>query len=189
VEEGCVAAVEHRTLDDVRWVCCEVNVETATSIEDVANLVSSALRRALEEAGTRWVCARVIVQGVTEAHAELSRDPARIKAEIHRAANDLDRVWVEKIKLDTRAQLDLSALMDRDDPIGGLLRSLRTLRADPAALQEHAKRFDDLSAKLPHEYAQADGALELGAPETMRDRLDDVQSLLVSELLAGGRER
>lgn len=188
VDGGSVSLVEDRALDDVRWVRCDVDASAAASADDVVDLVRLSLQREADDAGDRTVGARVIVQGATEAHAALSHDAEKYRQEIRAAANDLGRVWVEKIKVTTRARVGLDTLMDRDDPIGGLLRSLRSLRGDDAALAAHARRFEDLVRKLPAEYLQADDALRLTEPGTVRELLDEVEAFLLPELLAGGHE-
>ena len=67
-------------------------------------------------AGGRMLAARVLVRGVTDAHAALSREAEKYRNEIRARASELDGVWVEKVQLATRPRVDLAALMDRDDP-------------------------------------------------------------------------
>jgi DNA repair protein SbcD/Mre11 len=187
VEDG-VASVEHRALDEVRWVRCDVDASAAASADDVVDLVRLSLKREAEGAGERAVGARVIVHGATEAHAELSHHADKYRQEIRSAANDLETVWVEKFQVTTRARVGLESLMDRDDPIGGLLRSLKALRGDDAALAAHAKGFEELMSKLPAEYLQTEDALRLTEAATVRGLLDQVEAFLLPELLAGGHE-
>jgi len=188
VEDNAVKAVEHRAVDDVRWARCEVDASAAASADDVVDLVRISLERAAEAASDRTLSVRVMVHGATDAHAALSHDVEKYRQEIRARANDLETVWVEKIKVTTRARVGLSTLMDRDDPVGGLLRSLRALRQDEAALASHTRHFKELTDKLPKEYLQSDEALRLTEAATVRDLLDDIESFLLPELLAGGLE-
>lgn len=187
VEDGNVS-LEHRPLDDVRWVRCEVDASKAASADDVMDLVRISLKSEADGANDRIVGARVMVHGATDAHAALARDPEKYRQEIRAAANDLERVWVEKIKVSTRSRVDVDALLNRDDPVGGLLRSLKELRNDDAALMAYARHFRDLSDKLPDEYKSTDDALRLDEPAALRALVDDVATFLLPELLAGGQE-
>lgn len=187
VEDGNVA-IEHRALDDVRWVRCDVDASRAASADDVMDLVRLSLKDQADSANERIVGARVVVSGATDAHAALAHDAEKYRQEIHAAANDLDRVWVEKIKVSTRARLDIGTLLTRDDPVGGLLRSLQALRSDDVALTAYTRHFKELTDKLPDDYKKADEALKLDDPATVRALLDEVEAFLLPELLAGGHD-
>lgn len=186
--DGGVVEVAPRVLDDVRWVRCDIDASGAASADDVVDRVRLGLRRETESASDRLVCSRVTVHGITAAHAALSQDAEKYRQEIRAVANDLESVWVEKIHVMTRAPGSFEGQLDRDDPIGGLLRSLRSLRTDDAALAGLGRRFVDLTSKLPREYLESPDALRLSEPAAVRALLDDVEARLVPELLAGGRE-
>lgn len=187
VEDGNVA-VEPRALDDVRWVRCDVDASRAASADDVMDLVRLSLKSEADGASERIVGARVVVHGATAAHAALAHDTEKYRQEIHAAANDLDHVWVEKIKVSTRSPLDLDTLLTRDDPVGGLLRSLHALRRDDAALAGYSRYFKELADKLPTEYLLTDEALKFTEPATVRALLDEVEAFLLPELLQGVNE-
>ena len=180
VEDGNVA-VEHHALDDVRWVRCEVDASRAASADDVMDLMRLSLKSEADGANERIVGARVVVRGATAAHAALAHDTEKYRQEIHAAANDLDHVWVEKIKVSTRIPLDLETLLTRDDPVGGLLRSLQALRRDDTALAGYSRYFKELADKLPTEYLQADEALKFTEPATVRALLDEVEAFLLCQ--------
>ena len=60
VEDGNVA-VEHRALDDVRWVRCDVDASRAATADDVMDLVRLSLKSEADGASERIVGARVVV--------------------------------------------------------------------------------------------------------------------------------
>ncbi len=188
VDDGRVASVEHRALDEVRWARCEVDASMAGSAGDVVDLVQGTLEEQSAAAGGRMLAARVLVRGVTDAHAALSREAEKYRNEIRARASELDGVWVEKVQLATRPRVDLAALMDRDDPVGGLLRSLQALRGDHARLQAYTRHFKELMDKLPKEYRDSDDALRLSEGAAIRELLGDIEASLLPELLAGGTE-
>ena len=189
-ESGRIARVEHRALDVVRWCVCDVDVASAQTASDAVDLVRAALRVSVEEAEGRPIAARVIVSGATRAHAELVADPDRHTNEIRAAANDLDGegVWVEKVKLCTRAAINLEALRDRDDAVGQLARSLRDLSQDEAAMRALFDELGDLKKRLPLELREGpDGALIDDAAK-MREVLGDVEQLLMPRLVGTSGE-
>jgi DNA repair exonuclease SbcCD nuclease subunit len=184
VEDGVVVAVEHRSLDVVRWTQCWVDCTEAMSGLDLVDLTREAVASEAETADGRLLAVRLHMIGTSQAHRELAGDPERWTSEIRATVADLGaEVWVEKIQLRTRAALDLDALLEHDDPVAGLLRSLRELRTDESELKTLLRVFDDLKGKLPLEYRQWEEALNLDDPATLKTLLEDVEQILISRLL------
>lgn len=184
VEDGRVAAVEHRALDVVRWVLCEVDATEAGSGLEVVDRVAETLAGEAQAADGRVLAARIRVTGTSAAHSTLSGDPERWTNEIRGAVADLgSQVWVEKVLFHTRTPIDLEALLIHDDPVAGLLRSLRGLRGDPTGLDDLLSEFSDLRNRLPSEYRQLDDALDLDNPASLATLLEEVEQLLIPRLL------
>ena len=103
-------------------------------------------------------------------------------------ANDVQggRVWIEKVKLQTRAELDVEALRGRDDAIGPLLATIASLREDEVALSELLAPLEELRRRLPPELREGDEGVPLGEVSFMRDVLADVEPLLLERLLSDG---
>lgn len=185
VDGGRVTSVKHRSLDAVRWCLCQVDLAAAASADDAVDLAREELSKSLDEADGRPVAARVVLAGTSKAHAALSSNPEQWAQHIRAAAMDIagEGVWVEKILLRTRTQIDLDALEDRDDAIGQLARSLRALRTDDAELAELCSRLSDLRQKLPQEAREGDDGIRLDDPAYVRELLDDVEQALIPRLL------
>ncbi len=134
VEDGRVRAVDHHDLDVVRWAVLEVDAAEAASVSEVAGLVRGAVEAALEAAGGRALAARVVLAGASAAHGALHADVARLTADLRAAAGEVggDDVWLEKVLLRTRPPIDVEAVAARDDPLGCVVRTIRTLRDDIA---------------------------------------------------------
>jgi len=84
------------------------------------------------------------------------------------------------VKLDTHAPVDIARLMTRDDAVGGLLRTLRTLPTDQAALTNLAEELSDLKRKLPPDVAVDD--FDLDDPSVMARLVGDIEQLLLPRL-------
>jgi hypothetical protein len=185
VEDGRVVDVVHETLDVVRWCECEVSADGADDQAELLDRVRSALRNAADQADGRLLAARVIVRGTCRAHGHVMKHGEQFVADCRAMANDLGagRVWVEKIKLATRAEVDLDELARGSDPIAQLLQFCRHLPNDPAALTDMLGEFKDLNQKLPLELRQGTDAIRLDDPAYLRDLLPEIEQLLVPRLL------
>jgi DNA repair exonuclease SbcCD nuclease subunit len=188
VKDGVVVTVEHRSLDVVRWTQCWVDCTEAMSGLDLVDLAREAVISEAETAEGRLLAIRLHMVGTSQAHRELAGDPERWTSEIRATIADLGaEVWMEKIQLRTRATLDLDVLLEHDDPVAGLLLSLRELRTDESELNTLLRVFDDLKSKLPVEYRQWEEALNLDDPATLKTLLEDVEQILISRLLEASK--
>ena len=191
VEDGAVTAIEHRDLHALRWAVCAVDADGARDGDEVLERVAEALGASLDAMGEQTLAVRVVVTGACGAHGELSLEPERWRSEIRAKALDLGggRIWVEKIRLATRAAVDVAAAAARDDALGGLLRAIAGLQADERQLGELLALFDDLRTKLPRELRAGDDPLDMERPESLRAALEDAKELLLARLLADGGQR
>lgn len=184
VDDGRVTAVEHRELDVVRWVVCEVDATEARTGLAVVDRVGETLAMEADAADGRVLAVRIRITGTSTAHRVLCGDPEHWTNEIRAAVADLGtQIWVEKVLCHTRTPIDLEALLTHDDPVADLLRTLRGLRDDPDGLGDFLPEFSDLRNRLPAEYRQLDDALDLDDPTSLITLLEDVEQLLIPRLL------
>jgi DNA repair exonuclease SbcCD nuclease subunit len=190
VRGGRVASVEHRPLDEVRWVHLVLDAGRAASSDDVIDAVREALSAAVSEAEGRLIAARVSVTGATRAHASLSLNAERFEQELRVAALDVgrDAAWLEKVKLRTRPEGDPLLLRARNDPLGALLRALDGLRNDETELGLLAAELSELKRKLPRELLEGPEAARIGDGPGVRALLDDIEGLLLPLLSEEGTE-
>lgn len=147
VDDGRVTDIERLHVDVLRWHALDVDVSAATGLTDAVTLAGNSLRMLLEGAGHRLPFAlRVTLAGATPAHGALFGLESQLRAEIlgQAAALGGERLWIEKVRLDTRpdepssviaaradALADLQAFLDRadqdDDFLGGLRSDLQTM--------------------------------------------------------------
>ena len=184
VDDGEVTATEHRLVDVVRWVALDVDASGAETANEVVDRFVNALQTEAAVIGDRTMAARVRVTGSTRAHVELARQPDHWRNAIRAAAENVGTdVWVEKVQLRTRVPLDLDALAQNDDAVGGLVRSFRALRDGGDGLDLLARELHDVRQKLPEDLSTIEDGLDLSDPETLQGILEQAEQLLLSRLV------
>lgn len=190
VENGRVAALEHRPLDAVRWAHVRFDASQATSIDEVLDGVREHLSRELSDAEDRLLAARVSLVGVTRVHSALAVKSEQVEHEIRALALDLgrDSAWIEKVMFGTRPEGDRALLRDRGDPLGALLRTLDHLRDDPTELSTLVDELAELRRKLPHDLLEGPERARLSDVAGIRALLEEIEGLLLPLLNDAGNE-
>ena len=184
VEDGAVRAVEHRALDVVRFGQCDVDVQAARSLGDVAELAKSAVAEGLKAADGRLLAARITLSGASAVHSLLIDDPERAVAEIRARANELreGEAWIEGVKLATEPVAERKLLSERDDAVGELLRYLSELESDPAEREPLLADLHAFVRGLPHELRGSEGELDLSDPENASALVRQASGLILARL-------
>jgi DNA repair protein SbcD/Mre11 len=170
-------------LDVLRWAVVSVDVSGVGSVERAAALFGEALAGTLAAQEGRPCCVRAVLKGRCEIHGRLCNDPADLKAAFRAVAADVsgNKVWVEKIELQTGPAVDLEELARGDTPQGELLRYLDELSADAGALAAELD-LTALKAKLA-------GSGVRVPEEALGQMLNDARDLLLTALAdPGGQE-
>ncbi|HWA78248.1 MAG TPA: DNA repair exonuclease [Polyangiaceae bacterium] len=190
VHGGRVAELEHRALDEVRWARVVFDAAGAASTDDVVDGVREQLAAEMAEADGRLLAARISVVGATRAHAALSLNSERFQNELRIASLDVGReaVWVEKVVLRTRPEGDPLLLRARNDPLGALLRTLDTLRTEPAELEALSEELSELKRKLPRELLDGPDAARIADGEGVASLLEELEGMLLPLLAEEGGE-
>jgi hypothetical protein len=90
--------------------------------------------------------------------------------------------WLEKVDIRVRPVVDFDQLAIGDDPVGLLVRELRSLARNQDVLASLAtEALKELRQKLPAELVQ-DEALRLDAPEVLQDLLGEAEAELLARL-------
>lgn len=128
-ENDGVLSHEFIPLDTVQWMTVTADISAAGSIAQAAGIFARALEPRLAGTDGRLCCIRVVLNGRTPVHGQLLVHPDELTANIRAVAADVSRqrVWVEKVCIETRAQLDLEDLARSDTPQGELLRYMQEL--------------------------------------------------------------
>ena len=174
------ASFEHVALDAVRWQLLAVDASDCIGRDDVVELVAAAVSEAVRDAGDRLLAAGVVISGVSEAHAALAADDERLRYEVIATAGDIagGQVWIESVKLATRAPRELAH--GGDDAVGELVQELDELTADGGVPDELTATLAPLAKVLPPAVLAEFDPLDV---ETIRELLADVSQSLPAALL------
>lgn len=182
VDDGVITSVEHHDLDVLRWAQIKVDAAEADE-EELLSRVRGAVGAAAMAADERWLAVRIIVSGETTLHGTLIGDRERVTNEIRAAVSDEapGQAWLERVKLETTVPADVTRLIGRDDAIGALLRTLRSLPNDQAALSTLSAELGDLKRKLPADMVDDD--FDLDDPHVIARLASDIEHLLLPRLI------
>jgi DNA repair exonuclease SbcCD nuclease subunit len=153
VESG-KPVVERLFVDTVRWHRIEIDASSADSLKDVVLLARDRLEKLLlEEDGGRPLAARIIFTGKSSVHGELFGLEAQLRQEILAVANMLsnDRLWIEKVVINTAPELAAADIELRSDAIADLQGILAKISTDPDIQQRIVDELMELVAKVPLE--------------------------------------
>jgi DNA repair exonuclease SbcCD nuclease subunit len=179
--------LEHRDLDVFRWTVCTVDLTEATTSGEALDRVRIALGAELTRAQGRSLAVRLCLEGACPVHADLAGASDHWVEEFRSLAHSFGEgaLWIEKVLFRTQPAADLQAAFDREDALGGLLRTLRDLETGDDELTALAADFAELRTKLPAELFADSETLDPADPERLRSLLGDVKDLLLARLLAG----
>lgn len=153
-DQGAIQSVQRLLVDVLRWQVVEVDASAASTLQQVVRQVGQAFERLLTETPDPiFLSVRVCIQGQTAAHGELFGLESQLRQEIlgQAASHGIDRLWVEKVRLETEPLADVNQLAQRTDAIADLQRLLADAPHDAALLQSLLDDLRPLLDKAPME--------------------------------------
>jgi len=187
-EDGRVASFDHRDLHVVRWEVIRIDAAGMSSGVDVVDAAAAAVESEMGKGGGEALAVRLVIEGACRAHRELVIDPEKWRAEVQAAvaAATGEGAWVEKIRLLTTEEGDLSTLKAGVDPLSDLVRYIDGLSAAKEIGALVAEDVKILKEKLPPEVFQDEGAANPDYPDGLSRLVEDVKGMLVHRILASG---
>lgn len=158
VENERIVSVERMHTDVLRWQRLDVDVSVASDLASVVQAVSRKFSRLFEtEHNGLPMVVRVVLSGNTEAHGDLFGNEAQLRAEILALSASIagDRVWVEKVRIETMPASDAATILARADAVADLQLLLNEAPSDPALLASMTEELLFLVGRTPHELADA----------------------------------
>lgn len=183
-----VERVERLPVDVLRWQALDVDASAARTLEDVVRKVGRSFEGLLDGAGGRHLAVRVRITGRTPAHGELFGREPHLRAEVlgQAAAIGRDRLWVEKVRVETAPPLDGAHLHARSDAIADLEKLLAGAAEDADLLAALADELRPLVDRAPAELLQAMPELAAVRSGELADLVRDVAPGLVAHLAGHG---
>ena len=143
-DESGIQSVERLLVDSLRWHMVEVDATDAITLEDVVRQVGRAFEQLIAATPDKiYLSVRVVIKGKTAAHGELFGLESQLREEIlgQAAGQGIDRMWVEKVRIETEPITDAAEIAARSDAIADLQGFLDEAPYDAALL---ASLMDDL---------------------------------------------
>jgi len=182
VSDAGAISIETISTSVVPWFQTDIDASGCRTAEEVYEKLRLGLEAMLSQSRERVTAVRLRILGTTDAHGELSRDLEQVRHEAISIATECGKglFWVERVEVSTSARLNRDELLNRDDPIGEVVRILASLRQDPAALASWSA-IAELHKKLPDELANGPEAIKLDVA-VLSAAIDEAEGVLLSRL-------
>ncbi len=157
-DESGIHSVERLLVDVLRWHVVDVDASEANSLEEVVRLVGRAFDALVAETPDKiFLSVRVCIKGRTAAHGELFGLESQLREEIlgQAAGQGIDRLWVEKVRIETEPITDAAHIVARSDAIADLQGFLDAAPEDAALLESLMEDLRPLIDKAPFELIQS----------------------------------
>ena len=162
-DESGIHSVERLLVDVLRWHVVDVDASEANTLEEVVRLVGQGFEQLVAETPDKiYLSVRVCIKGRTAAHGELFGLESQLREEIlgQAAGQGIDRLWVEKVRIETEPLSDAAHIVARSDAIADLQAFLDTAPEDTALLESLMEDLRPLVDKAPFELIQSVPALD-----------------------------
>ncbi|WP_109476392.1 DNA repair exonuclease [Paraburkholderia sp. C35] len=177
--------VERLYVDVLRWESLTVDASACTTLNEVARAVGMQLETLAGAASTTVPHAvRVTVAGTTAAHGELFGLEPQLRAEVLAQIAGLshDRLWLEKVRIETQPPGNSDAVSERADAIADLHNLLVEAESDPEFLAMLKERLIGLATHSPHELQEMVPALSSVRNGDLTGLVREVRAGLVEQV-------
>jgi DNA repair protein SbcD/Mre11 len=167
----------------IPWIEVDLDVSDCAIAEDVYEKLRTVLGALSEQQKERVTALRLRIAGNTDAHLQLSRNPEQVRNDAISIANECSGLfWVERVQIATLPKLDREVLLERDDPVGEVVRTAAELRRDSASLTGWGI-VEELRKKLPGDMSEGTEPI---APDAaaVSEALEQAEALLLARLSA-----
>ena len=151
VDGDCQVSVARLFIDVLRWESLVVDVSACESLEEVSAAVSVRLEELMSEDAHVPRAVRVTVRGESAAHGELFGLESHLRANIlaAMAALNHDKLWLEKVKVETTAPSSPVNDSGSADAMAALRQLLAEADQDPELAKQISALLLPLCQKAP----------------------------------------
>ena len=157
-DETGIQSVERLLVDTLRWHVVEVDASQASTMQEVVRLAGQAFESLLAETPESiYLSVRVCIKGKTAVHGEMFGLESQLREDIlgQAAGQGTDRLWVEKVRLETEPAVDAAQLATRSDAIADLQKFLDQAPEDAALLDALLQDLRPLLDRMPLDVVRA----------------------------------
>ena len=169
--------------DSIRWLNGDVDITGVESLDGLIARIEGEMQEMTDRAEGRAVVTRITLRGRGALHGALTRPNAcrDLLDELHALGSARSPfLWVEKLVLRTRPDVDLDARRGTADFLGDLLGLIDSIRQSP---EEMAAIRDQLADLFQHTRARK--LLTPPTEDALRTMLDEAESRCADLLLEG----
>lgn len=184
VDDTGAVEVERIFIDVLRWEHLEVDVSNCSMLDEVVRETRQALATLLETDGEVPRAARLTIVGKTKAHGELFGLEAQLRNEVlaQIAAIGNERLWLEKVRIQTSPLVDPEKLHERMDAFADLQTILEEASTDADFKEELQAALTQFAAKAPLELNSLVPLIEQIRKGELKDLIDEVGPGLLAHL-------
>jgi DNA repair exonuclease SbcCD nuclease subunit len=184
VDEGGRVTLEFVPLDVVRWSELQVAIDRLETIDALERAVVETVEKASAGAGGRAVVCRVSIVGRGPLHADLRRRGSAeqlLERVRERFSAEDSFVWVERLAIASRPEVDLAECMGRQDLLAEVLATAKEYRDGPGG---SGPLFEEALAALWENSRVAKAQVERPTDDQVEAILQEAE-LLCLDLLEG----
>ena len=184
VDEAGAVEVERIFIDVLRWEHLTVDAADCENLEEVVRKIGQGLETLLDTDGEVPRAARITVTGKTKAHGELFGLEAQLRHEVlaQIAGIGNERLWLEKVRIETQPIVDAAKLHERNDAFTDLQAILNEASTDVNFNEELRAVLAPFAAKTPLDLQSLVPLIEQIRKGDLRELIDDIAPGLLAHL-------
>lgn len=158
-----IKSVERLSVEVLRWQALDVDVSGASDLNEVVLKTGGCLEKLLGQVeGDLPLAVRVTISGKSDAHGQLFGLELRLRAEILAQAASInpDRLWIEKVKVETLPCENAEQVAARSDALADLQELLKGAESDTGLLSNLQQELMEMVGKVPPEVISSIPELE-----------------------------
>lgn len=185
IDDGGVSNIGFVPLQVVKWEKFDIKSESQDDVSALIKKVNSGLSKLISDNEESLTVIRITIRGPNKEHGRLEKltEIEDFKNSIRNCANCCPNpIWIEKIKLELKAPLDINALKKSDTLLGDLLSLRDEIGDDPERLRDlisdDIKTFSEKAALIIEKTGK-----DLDDTDLLKFYLERAESILISYIM------
>jgi len=181
VDQDYGVRADFEALDVIRWDQKALSINGLETEQDLMDALENLCQMISGSQSGRTSIVRITLIGSGPLY-KLLNEPQTVP-QIHESLMDWGaalspQVWIDRIQLKIRPELDLETLIEEDDFVGEILRCVREIRT-----KEDPSDFFEQDLKSLYQSPKVRRFLDKPDPDTLKDWLETAQGICLDQLL------